>query len=154
MPTLPPFQSLLDEHARDVHRFLRGMVGADAAEDCLQEALMAALRAYPKLAHADNLRSWLFTIAHRKALDHFRGNGWERLTDSPPDPAVVDAAPPDQALWDRVAALPDKQRAAVTLRYVGDLAYADIARIVDCSEPAARQNVRAGLATLRKELVT
>ena len=38
MPTLPPFQSLLDEHARDVHRFLRGMVGADAAEEKEEEA--------------------------------------------------------------------------------------------------------------------
>ena len=45
--------------------------------------------------------------------------------------------------------LPAKQRAAVLHRYVNDLPYAEIGRIVGCSEAAARQNVRAGLATLR-----
>ena len=37
-------------------------------------------------------------------------------------------------------------------RYVADLAYAEIAEILDCTEAAARQNVRAGLASLRTSL--
>ena len=51
-----------------------------------------------------------------------------------------------------MAELPDKQRGAVTLRYLGDLPYADIGVALGCSEAAARQNVRAGLAALRKEV--
>ena len=51
-----------------------------------------------------------------------------------------------------VARLPDKQRGAVTLRYLGDLPYADIGVALGCSEAAARQNVRAGLAALRQEV--
>ena len=50
-----------------------------------------------------------------------------------------------------MARLPPKQRTAVTLRYLGDLPYADIASVMSISEPAARQNVRAGLASLRKD---
>ena len=46
---LPPFQTLLDEHAGDVMAVLRGAVGRDDAEDCFQETFLAALRAYPKL---------------------------------------------------------------------------------------------------------
>src|SRR3954466_8260748 len=65
---LPPFQAFLDEHLEPVGAFLRGMVGPNDAEDCLQETFMAALRAYPR-AHAGNLHSWVFTIAHRKAID-------------------------------------------------------------------------------------
>src|SRR3546814_4446005 len=42
------------------------------AEDCLQDTLIAALRAYPRLRHRDNLRAWLYTIAHRKATDVIR----------------------------------------------------------------------------------
>ena len=152
MTDVPPFQCLLDLHARDVHRFLRGLVGPDAADDCLQDALMAALRAYPKLEHADNLRGWLFTIAHRKGLDHLRRSGREHLAEATPDTPSHDADLPDPLLWRHVADLPDKQRAAVTLRFVGDMAYSAIADIIDCSEPAARQNVRAGLASLRKDL--
>ena len=40
----------------------------------------------------------------------------------------------------------------IVLRFLGDLPYADIAAALDCSEPAARQNVRAGLASLRVEV--
>ena len=58
--SLPPFQRLVDDHTVELHRFLVGCVGADAAEDCLQETFMSALRAYPRLRHADNLRAWLF----------------------------------------------------------------------------------------------
>ena len=62
---LPPFQTLLDEHAADVMGVLRGAVGRADAEDCFQETFLAALRAYPKLGDAGNLRGWLLTIAQR-----------------------------------------------------------------------------------------
>ena len=47
-------------------------VGRIDADDCYQETWIAALRAYPKLRDASNLRSWIFTVAHRKAIDHVR----------------------------------------------------------------------------------
>lgn len=151
--SLPPFQTLIDAHGRDVYRYLRGLVGPVAMDDCYQEALMAALVAYPGLAHARNLRSWLFTIAHHKGIDHLRRARREAPHDTVPDHGREDDPPRDADLWNRVAALPTKQRAAVTLRYLGDLPYRDIAGIVGSSEAAARQSVRAGLAALRKELV-
>ena len=58
----------------------------------------------------------------------------------------------DESLWHAVGALPDKQRHAVVLRFVGDLPYAEIGALAGTSEAAARQNVRAGLARLREEL--
>lgn len=69
---LPPFQSLLDVHGSDVYRFCVAMVGAVEADDCFQETWIAALRAYPSLRRADNLRAWLFRIAQNKAIDAHR----------------------------------------------------------------------------------
>ena len=69
--TLPPFQELIDAHGRDVHRFLRSLVGQDA-DDCYQETWIAALRAYPRLRDDSNLRGWILTVAHRKAIDRIR----------------------------------------------------------------------------------
>src|ERR1700742_1827369 len=69
---LPPFQNLLDAHDRDVHRFLIAIVGPVDADDVYQETWLAALRAYPQLTGASNLKGWLLTIAHRKAIDHVR----------------------------------------------------------------------------------
>jgi RNA polymerase sigma factor (sigma-70 family) len=155
---LPPFQSLLDAHARDVHRFLIATVGALDADDAYQETWLAALRSYPGLRDASNLRGWLFTIAHRKAIDHVRARA-RRATpvpepaDLPQAPAVPDGAATaaDDDLWAAVAALPDKQRTAVALRFIADSAYAEIATAMEISEPAARRNVHEGLKRLREE---
>jgi RNA polymerase sigma factor (sigma-70 family) len=155
--TLPPFQTLLDEHAADVHRFLVASVGPHDGADCFQETVISALRAYPALRHADNLRGWLFTIAHRKVVDHARRVG--RTAVPVADPPEVVAADDlrldgDAALLAAVRQLPPKQRTAVVQRYLLDRPYAEVAAVVGCSEDAARQNVRAGLQRLRQELAT
>jgi DNA-directed RNA polymerase specialized sigma24 family protein len=69
---LPPFQTLLDSYGGDVHRLLTVAVGVHDADDCYQETWIAALRAYPRLQHDQNLRGWLLTIASRKAIDCVR----------------------------------------------------------------------------------
>lgn len=149
---LPPFQQLLDAHGADVHRFCVAQVGPHHGSDCFQEAVIAALRAYPDVRDDRNLRGWLFTIAHRKVLDHHRAAARRPV----PVPALPErgaaADPIDGDLWEAVGRLPEKQRGAVALRYLGDLPYADIGVVLGCSEAAARQNVRAGLAALRQEV--
>src|SRR5919112_2434635 len=69
---LPPFQATLDEHRDAVARFLVASVGRQEADDCLQETLISALRAYPRLRPGSNVRAWLLTIARNKALDEHR----------------------------------------------------------------------------------
>jgi RNA polymerase sigma factor (sigma-70 family) len=151
---LPPFQMLLDEYASDVHRFLVASVGFDAAEDCYQETWISALRGYPRLRDASNLRGWLLTIAHRKAIDHGRlrqraGRPAAELPDLPGDteaPGLLAGS-----IWPTVAQLPAKQRQAVALRYALDADYATVASTMGITEEAARRNVHEGLKRLRKE---
>jgi RNA polymerase sigma factor (sigma-70 family) len=151
---LPPFQTVLDEHSAAVMAVLRGAVGREGADDCFQETFLAALRAYPRLDDAGNLRGWLLTIAHRKAIDHHRAK--DRRPIPIAEPAEV-AAPdgisePDEELWAAVGALPPKQRAAVALRYGSDLPHGEIAAALGCSPEAARRSLHEGLKRLRKEL--
>jgi RNA polymerase sigma factor (sigma-70 family) len=151
---LPPFQALLDEHAADVMAVLRGAVGRTDAEDCFQETFLAALRAYPRLRDTSNLRGWLLTIAHRKAIDHHRANGRRPLPvaevvameGTSPEPEL------DEGIWALVGALPPKQRAAVALRYACDLPHAEIGAALGCSPEAARRSLHEGIKRLRKEL--
>ena len=149
---LPPFQLLLDRHSGELFRFLAASVGPVDAEDAFQETFLSALRAYPKLRDASNLRAWLFQIAHRKALGVQRGRARRPIpVEELPEVATgVDGGEREPQLWRAVRRLPDKQRTAVFLRFAADLDYAQIGAALDCSEPAARQNVRAGLATIRK----
>jgi RNA polymerase sigma factor (sigma-70 family) len=149
---LPPFSALVDEHRTAVWGYLVAMAGPGAAPDLLQDTYVSALRAYPTLRDATNLRSWLISVAHSRLVDGARARARrpEVLGDVPEGSASSPER--DDALWKRVAQLPDKQRHAVVLRYVGDLPYAEIAGLIGCTESAARQNVRAGLARLREEL--
>ena len=150
---LPPFQRLLDDHGTDLHRFLTAMVGHVDADDCYQETCLAALRAYPNLRDAANLRSWLLTIGHHKAIDLLRTRGRLAIPmdELPERPAAAPREPADDGLWDTVRALPAKQRTALALRYVVDAAYAEVASVMGTSEDAARRNVHEGLKRLRKE---
>lgn len=152
--TAPPFQTLLNAHAAEVAALLRGLVGPQEAEDCFQETIIAALRAYPP-RRVDNLRGWLLTIAHRKGIDAHRVRARGPLpVAEPPEPRDGVAPPslPDEALWSAVRSLPDRQRAAVALRYACDLPHREIAVLLDCSEEAARRSAHEGLKQL-KEMV-
>jgi RNA polymerase sigma factor (sigma-70 family) len=154
MVRLPPFQVLLDEHAADVHRFLVASVGPHDGADCFQETVVSALRAYPGLRSAENLRGWLFTIAHRKVIDLARRGARHALPVAEP-PEIVYRDPDgagDDELWAAVRQLPPKQRSAVVQRYLLDRPYDQIAGTLECSEAAARQSVRAGLQRLRQEV--
>jgi DNA-directed RNA polymerase specialized sigma24 family protein len=155
--TLPPFQRFLDAHATDVLRFLVASVGRHDADDAFQETFLSALRAYPRLRPDSNLRAWVLTIAHRKALDVHRGRGRRPLPVAELDdrPAPAPAAPAVDGTggdhWERVRALPPRQRAVLTLRYAADLTHAEIALALGCTEEAARRAASDGLKTLRKE---
>jgi RNA polymerase sigma factor (sigma-70 family) len=148
-----PFQRFLDDHREIVWRYLVGMVGATDADDCFQETFLAAMRAYDRLRPGSNERAWVLTIAHRKALDHFNARKRRALpVEELPEQPVRDADPVEDPVWARVRALPPKQRAAVTLRYAGDLTHAEIAVALECSEEAARRSAHEGLKRLREEL--
>jgi RNA polymerase sigma factor (sigma-70 family) len=153
---LPPFQTFLDRHAAELLRFLVAMAGSDEAEDCFQETCLAALRAYPRLPEGSDLRAWAFTIARRKAIDATRARRRRPApTASLEDgPAPAPRADPNEErrAWAPIATLPPRQRAAVFLRVAAELPHREIARILDCSEEAARRSAHEGLKRLREEM--
>ena len=152
--TPPPFQRFLDEHRTDVWRFLAASVGPDHADDCFQETFLAAMRAYPRLRPDSNLRAWVLTIAHRKALDHHRARARHPIPvdEVPEPPAAAEGAQRDDDAWALVRDLPARQRAVLTLRFAADLRHSEIAAALGCSEEASRQAAAAGLGRLRQEL--
>jgi RNA polymerase sigma factor (sigma-70 family) len=157
-----PFAAVLEQHGPALLRFCFVQAGADRAEDVFQETMLAALRAYDDLRDPGAVRAWLFSIAARKAVDAHRSatrtavpaGGPELAEDltllGDDDPTATAAQ--DDALWREVAQLPEKQRQAVTLRYMADLKYGEIATAMAISEDAARRNVYEGLRRLRRDL--
>lgn len=152
----PTFQSFFDQHWAVVVRFLRSSVGAHDAEDCAQETMLAALRAYPRF-DGRNPRGWVLAIARNKAIDHHRARGGGDLAlDELPEPGRIDRRLGEfgdlDALRRASAELSEGQRSAVVLRHVLDLPYAEIGAALGCSDQAARQRVREALANLQAKL--
>jgi len=150
-----PFEEIVREHGSVVLRVCRALLGPVDAQDAWSDTFVSALEAYPRLRPGSDVRAWLVTIAHHKAIDQLRRAARHAVpVGDPPERAVLDSVAhvDDDDLRGAVQRLPFKQRAAVTHRYLADLAYADIAALLDCSEAAARRSAADGIAALRAEL--
>jgi RNA polymerase sigma-70 factor (sigma-E family) len=116
------------------------------AEEIVQDAFVAVHRnwdratspgGYLRTTVVNNARTWL----RRRTLE-------ERHRPGRP----VDAGLAADEMWDMLQRLPERQRAAVVLRFYEDLPDAEIARILGCRLPTVRTAVHRGLAALRKEM--
>jgi RNA polymerase sigma-70 factor (ECF subfamily) len=146
---LPPFWTLVEAHGDELLVHARRLAGDEHAEDVLQDALLRALRAYPRLRHADHLRAWLYRVTTSAAMDHHRSRRREFPTDDPPTVATQDRYD-DGAFETMIAPLSETNRAALRLRFVDDLDYDLIAATLGCSTVAARQRVSTAVRTLRE----
>jgi RNA polymerase sigma factor (sigma-70 family) len=136
-----------------VMRLCRALLVPADAEDAWAETFLAALRAYPRLRPGSNVRGWLVTIAHRKAIDQIRGASRrpQPSEDIPDVPSSRgDPARSDGDLWAAWQALPSKQRGAVAYHYLAGLPYAEVGALLGTSEAAARRSAADGIANLRR----
>lgn len=150
------------ELARHIRRIVRD---DDAAQDLLQETLLRAHRALTRLGPGANVRAWLYRIATNASLNHLRSLARERRALERHAREADGAVPMDTdgraeqaerrrvALWTAVAALPERQRQALTLRVADELEYEEIARRLGCTPEAARANVYQATKKLRLEVV-
>jgi RNA polymerase sigma factor (sigma-70 family) len=148
-----PFEEIVAEHGSVVLRVCRALLGPDDADDAWAETFTAALKAYPRLRPDSNVRGWLVTIAHHKAIDVIRARNRAPLPAGElPERPSLDDHPSDQddALWAALDALPLKQRRAVVYHHLAGLPYAEVGVLLESSEAAARRSAADGVAALRR----
>ncbi len=102
----------------------------------------------------DQLRRWVFTIAHHRRVDEIRRSARrpEVLTDQPGSPPTRDPDPFDPALVDALAHLTPEQRDVVVLRFVADLSIDAVARVMGKRSGAVKMLQARGLEALVGEL--
>lgn len=116
------------------------------AEEVVQDAFLHAARAWSRVS---NPNAYLRAAVVNGARSRLRRRNLERRHEE----RIVEAthAAPDE-LWDVLARLNPKRRAALVLRYYEALPDATIAEILECRPATVRTLVRRALADLRKEL--
>ena len=88
-PALPRSGPSSRRTATSCSRTRGGWPATEHAEDVLQDALLRALRAYPRLRHAEHLRAWLYRVTTTAAIDPHRARRRER-----PSPTTRRSPPP------------------------------------------------------------
>jgi RNA polymerase sigma-70 factor (ECF subfamily) len=164
------FTLLLEKHRSPVIHFLYRMVQNQAvAEELAQEVFLRVYRSRGSYEPTAKFTTWLFRIATHLALNSLRDGKNRRLEDRLDDdsgdtPArqVSDTRPTvEQSMLRQarleeirraVAMLPEKQRAAVLMHKYEEMEYAQIAKVLNCSESAIKSLLFRAYETLRARL--
>jgi RNA polymerase sigma factor (sigma-70 family) len=164
------FETLYDRHALPVWRFVQRSVHDSAlADDLVQDVWFSLVRHAPRYAPRARFRTWLFTLAHHRLVDHWRTHKAHVSldADSEEGSALVDTLATDsgfgpvrqlqsreqaQALLDALAALPVPQREAFLLQAEGGLSLAEIAQATGVGAETAKSRLRCARERLRHVL--
>ncbi len=164
------FGVLLEKHRASVIHFVYRLVQEQAvAEELAQEVFLRVYRSRSSYEPTAKFKTWLFRIATHLALNWLRDEkherGQERLDETSGDlpvRQVCDRRPSVeqvlvyqvklQEVRRAVAALPEKQRAAVLMHKYEEMEYAQIAKVLSCSESAVKSLLFRAYETLRARL--
>lgn len=147
------FEELYAIHAPDARRVAYLLIGDRSyAEDLVQDAFVRVLGRFGELRNPDSFRNYLMRTVVSLSKNHFRRRALESRHATAPQ---VVAAPVerDDELLDALRKLPERQRAALVLRYCEDLSEYQAAEIMQTSVKAVKSLVTRGLAALREEVV-
>ena len=146
-----------DQYASFVFGLTRRVIGEPrAAEDVTQEVFVA-LWERPEVFDPDrgSLRTWLATLAHRRAVDYIRReearrrrsqrDAARRATPVPDVEELATAILTAEQVRAAVDALPDEQRQAIQLAYFGGRTYREVAVELGIPEGTAKSRLRLGL---------
>jgi RNA polymerase sigma-70 factor (ECF subfamily) len=164
------FGVLLDKHRSSVVHFLYRMIQNHAvAEELAQEVFLRVYRSRSTYEPTAKFTTWLFRIATHLALNSLRDGKNERLLDHLDDDTndlpvrqVSDRLPSVEQsmvyevklaeIRQAVAALPEKQRAAVLMHKYEEMEYTQIASVLSCSESAVKSLLFRAYEALRAKL--
>ena len=168
MTAQPGTEDLLSQLAPQVlGALVRRYGNFDACEDAVQEALLAASQQWPRQGRPDNPRAWLVTVASRRLTDQLRSDSARRRREdttaalAPADDALVrapDELPEQPADRDDTLtllflcchpALSPPSQLALTLRAVGGLTTAEIARAFLVPEATMAQRISRAKQRIR-----
>jgi RNA polymerase sigma factor (sigma-70 family) len=146
-------------HAGWLRRFAAALVGERAADDVVQETLVAAWRRRPEAVR--DVRPWLATVATNEARDRARGEGRRELREADAGAMAPPVSTPEQLVADTevhraiaaiVSGLEEPYREVIVLRYYDGLSAADIARRLRLPAATVRSRLMRGLDRVRAEL--
>lgn len=156
------FIQLYHAHVRGVYRYALARLGnPQDAEDVTSDIFKRAWSSLPRYRPEGAFKSWLFSIAHRAVADHYRKHGPPTVTLDSLAEIIDPAVQPEEGaltseqlrqVFAALASLSQEQQEVITLRFLSDLRYEEIARIMGKRESAVKMTAYRALEQLRRRI--
>lgn len=155
--------ALYDTYITDIYRFVSFKTrNSVIAEDITSDIFLTVVSKLQQFdAHKGSFRTWIYTIARRTIIDHYRkqrdtvsiSDGWDIVDDTSTEvTAAVDAEFSSVALERALQRLTTEQRDIIIMRLWEDMSYDDIAEILGTSPTSCRMAYSRAVKALGKEL--
>jgi RNA polymerase sigma-70 factor, ECF subfamily len=153
------FAELVEHYQPRLRYYVRKMLfGLREPDDVLQEVWLDVFRGIARLTDAGAFRAWLYQIARTRALKVFRKHRlrFQPLEEAESDDVVQDTdvfiVEEAQSIHAKLDQLAAAHREVLLLRYVEDMSYDEIARIVNCQVGTVRSRLHYAKRALRTQL--
>ena len=161
------FEALAAEHERMLYLLCLRMTGShEDAQDCAQEALLRAFRAFDSFRGQSSAKTWLYRIAYNACLDFLRKRrgtaSLDALREAGFDPADSRLPQPGDRLEKQelrrqieyaLTLLPEDQRAVIVLRDFQQMPYDEIAGVLEISEGTVKSRLSRAREKMKNILI-
>lgn len=151
------FAAIFDRYHQSLYRYCLAVVGnSQDAEDALQNTMIKVLRALPGEERQIKLKPWLYRIAHNESIELLRRRRETRQLDpelATAGSGLANVAVTRERLRELISdldELPERQRAALVMRELAGLDFAEIGTALGASPAVARQTLYEARLSLRQ----
>ena len=164
---LDAFQRLYERHRGGLYRYFLRQSNRSVAEELFQDVWASVIQSRKRYRPKAAFKTWLYTLAHNRLVDHWRREGARPVEqampdDDAPERVTADATPGPQRLVDLrdcleqllqlVSALPEVQRQTFLLRHEAGLSLQQIAEATSTRTETARSRLRYAMGRLRSAI--
>jgi len=155
------FNRLYVSYIRPIYRYIFSKVGeAREAEDLTAQVFLEALEGLPRYRHNGHFAAWLFSIDRHKVADHFRSQRSElpievayREAISRGDPlSTLIQTDESRRMSELIHKLDEQDQELLRLRFVAELNFGEIARLIHSNMETTKKRVYRLLAHLQQQL--
>ena len=164
---LQAFQSLYERHRGGLYRYFLRQSHPSVAEELFQDVWARVIQSRHRYRATAAFRTWLYTLAHNRLVDHWRREGARPAEsslagDDCPQALAPDAGPGPQTLVDLrdcieqllhlVSGLPEAQRQTFLLRHEAGLSLSEIAESMSAGAETVKSRLRYAMDRLRSAM--
>jgi len=164
---LDAFQRLYERHRGGLYRYFLRQSNRSVAEELFQDVWASVIQSRKRYRPKAAFKTWLYTLAHNRLVDHWRREGTRPVAQSASDDDCPEIATPDtnpgpqrlvdlrdclEQLLQLVSGLPDVQRQTFLLRHEAGMSLAEIAAAMSTRAETAKSRLRYAMDRLRSAI--